>query len=176
METRSSQSSHNFRNIALAAIWLLIGGILFFQYGHIILLFPIILLVWILGGVIVWRIARQRKIGNIIILLLLVLALCLPLSLIYLKYMNYQYDYALREFVLYVASEKESSLEFSPLSAKCAWDRWQDDFSTDYQARINDTFGVERQWIVRFGNSSEYFIVMIPISLGRWEVCVGPPK
>jgi len=176
METRSSQSSHNFKNIALIAIWLLIGGILFFRYGHINLLFPIILLGWILVGVIAWRIIKQRRIGNLITLLLLVLALWLPLSCVYLIYANYEYEYALREFVVYVASERDSRLEFFPPSDICAWYGWEDDFTTDYQARVNDTFGVEWQWIVRFSNGLEYSITMVPVSLKRWEVCVRPLK
>ncbi|MEJ5312644.1 MAG: hypothetical protein WHX52_23005 [Anaerolineae bacterium] len=176
METRSSQSSHNFKNIALIAIWLLIGGILFSRYGHINLLFPIILLGWILVGVIVWRIARQRKIGNIVILLVLVLVLWLSLSLIYLGYASYRYDYALREFLMYVASGKESKLEFLPYADTCDWHVWRRDFTTDYQAKINDNFGIEMQWVVEFVNGSEYSIVMVPISLRRWEVCVSPHK
>jgi len=176
METRDSQLSHNFKNVVLIAIWLLIGGILFSQCGHINFLFPIILFGWILVGVMAWRIIKQRSIGNLVTLLLLILALWLLLSCIYLVYTNYEYKHALREFVVYVANEREGRLEFFPPSDICAWYGWEDDFTTDYQARVNDTFGVEWQWIVKFRNGLEYTIRMVPVSLKRWEVCVWPPK
>ena len=139
METRNSQLRSNFKNIALIAIWLLIGGILFSQYGHINLLFPIVLLGWILVGIITWQTVKQRRIGNILTFLLLVLVLWLPLSGIYLVYANYEYKYALREFVIYVASEKENRLEFFPASDICTWYEWEGDFTTVIEL-INDTF------------------------------------
>lgn len=176
MEMRNCQASHNLKDTILIVIWLSIGGILFFQYGHINLLFPIILLGWIFVGVISWRLVQRRKIGNIVTLLLWVCVLCLPLSLIYLKYTSYQYDYALQEFILDASSVKDSSLEFSPYTDACDWHIWEEAFTSDYQARANDDFGIEVQWIVDFGNGSEYSIMMTPVSLRKWEVCVQPVR
>lgn len=129
---------------------------------------------WLLVGSLYWI---RGKLGrwSIVAVFIIATLTCAVAGSLYAGYINNHYREGLDDFVT-TAVKGTFSPEFScpdSLSAcrECDLSKWQSDFTEDYDIIATDTFGIERDWLIRFSNGVEYSVVLVPTSAEHWQVC-----
>ncbi|PKN91118.1 MAG: hypothetical protein CVU44_21105 [Chloroflexi bacterium HGW-Chloroflexi-6] len=149
------------------ALWLVVGLSFFVAYGHHDLIFPVVIVIWLLIAFIFLCITLHWKGRTVLLVPILTIVFSIFSTYLYWGYRDWVAERTLDEFISAVASQNMPE-RFSISDDGLA--QLDKNISLEYSITGKDSFFGARDWWITFDNGAACYITMVPVSHSRWSV------